>query len=122
MKKSDVLTINGETHTISEWCTISGISYNGMYNRLKCGWTLEEALTTPPQHITGHRDGRQRRTDKNCVDCKYSMRLTLLNGGIWYACDHLGKTGKCRPCESGDKCTVKIKSSRKKRPSLPYPL
>ena len=122
MKKSDLFTYNGETRTIEEWCDISGITYNGLSYRLKYGWTMEEALNTPTMQKTGRKDGRKPRADRNCVDCEYSMRLILLNCGVWYACDYLGRTGKRRPCESGDKCTVKIKATKKRRPGLPFPL
>ena len=62
------------------------------------------------------------RADRNCVDCEYSMLITMLKDGIWHACDYLGRVGKCRPCEPGDDCTVKIKAEKKKRPNLHFPL
>lgn len=62
------------------------------------------------------------RSDRNCVDCDYSMRLTLLHNGVWHACDYWGRVGKCRPCEPGDDCTVKIKAEKKKRPNLHFSL
>lgn len=36
----------GETHTISEWCGILGLSYHALRNRLRRGWSVERALTT----------------------------------------------------------------------------
>jgi len=39
------LTFNGETHTLSEWETITGISQDNIYARLKLGWSVEKTLT-----------------------------------------------------------------------------
>jgi hypothetical protein len=55
----------------------------------------------------------ERRQDSNCRDCVYSMLLSLPRGGIWHACDYMGITGKRRPCDGGDNCTVKIKKGDK---------
>lgn len=41
------LTYNGETHTIYEWEKILGIEAHIIYSRLKNGWSIERALTTP---------------------------------------------------------------------------
>lgn len=44
-KTSNVyLTLNGVTKTIAEWAEISGVKYTTFHERLKRGWTLEEAL------------------------------------------------------------------------------
>lgn len=39
------LTMNGETHTESEWARITGIKVATISARLKYGWTIEKALT-----------------------------------------------------------------------------
>ena len=39
--------INGESHTITEWCEIFNISKCSYYQRLKKGMGVVEALTTP---------------------------------------------------------------------------
>ena len=39
--------INGERHTISEWCDIFGIATTSFYYRRKKGMNVVEALTTP---------------------------------------------------------------------------
>lgn len=39
--------INGERHTISEWCDIFGIAKTSFYYRRKKGMSVVEALTTP---------------------------------------------------------------------------
>lgn len=42
-----LFTINGETKCLSEWCKLFGIKRNTIYRRIKNGWTIEKALTTP---------------------------------------------------------------------------
>lgn len=42
-----LLTVNGETHTISEWSRISGKTFGQIYNRLRRGWDAESAIFTP---------------------------------------------------------------------------
>lgn len=42
-----MIVFNGETHCISEWSEITGISIYVLRNRLRYGWTIERALTTP---------------------------------------------------------------------------
>lgn len=41
------LSLNGETHTISEWSEIAGISKITISSRLRLGWSVERALTEP---------------------------------------------------------------------------
>lgn len=113
MRKSDIVTIDGESHTIGEWCVLLKISRSGLQHRVdRKGMSLEEALTTP-LFQNPKRQTKKRRQDTNCVDCRYSMIVTLMDRGVWYACDYMGITGIRRPCESGDNCTVKIKRGAK---------
>lgn len=43
------ITINGETKTAREWCTITGVNYSTALDRIRtCGWSPEKAVTTPP--------------------------------------------------------------------------
>lgn len=46
--KNRVICFKGESKTASEWARDIGISANSLYIRLKNGWSIEEALTTPP--------------------------------------------------------------------------
>ena len=42
-----MITFNGETKALSEWATITGISYQVLADRIyRYGWTVERALTT----------------------------------------------------------------------------
>lgn len=47
-KRNNVrLTFQGETLTQSEWARRTGLSKEVIHSRLKRGWSIEEALTTP---------------------------------------------------------------------------
>lgn len=39
--------IDGETHTLIDWCELKGINYNTVITRLRRGIPLDEALDTP---------------------------------------------------------------------------
>lgn len=49
-RNNTLLTMNGETHPISEWHELLGLGGNSdiIYVRLARGWSVERALTTPP--------------------------------------------------------------------------
>ena len=42
-----LITYNGKTHNLVGWEEITGIKRGTIARRLKLGWTVEEALTTP---------------------------------------------------------------------------
>lgn len=46
-RNNHVLTYNGETKTLTEWCNELNLSYDMVRGRLKRGWTVEAALTIP---------------------------------------------------------------------------
>lgn len=53
-RNSYKLTLNGETHCISEWAQITGIPVTTLTARIKeNGWDVEKALTTPI-NVKGH--------------------------------------------------------------------
>jgi transposase-like protein len=54
------LTFNGETLTRRAWAARLGISYQALSNRLKFGWSLEKALTTPGPAATARRSPSSR--------------------------------------------------------------
>lgn len=41
------LEYNGERKSMSEWCEIFGLAFNVVHYRLRAGWSVERALTTP---------------------------------------------------------------------------
>ena len=46
-RNNHTLTYNGVTKTISQWATQYGSNPDRIYARLKLGWSIERALTTP---------------------------------------------------------------------------
>lgn len=47
-KSSNVwITANGETHVISEWSRMTGLSHGTISYRLKSGWTHDQVINTP---------------------------------------------------------------------------
>jgi hypothetical protein len=46
-RSNRLVTLNNETHPLTEWAEIKGIKVNVIYVRLGQGWTIEEALTYP---------------------------------------------------------------------------
>lgn len=44
-----LITVNGETHNITEWSKITGLSRACINSRLQRGWSEEKAITTPKQ-------------------------------------------------------------------------
>lgn len=45
--RTKLLTHNGKTQCMSEWCRELGLSDSGIHVRLANGWTLDRALSTP---------------------------------------------------------------------------
>ena len=46
------ITIDGETHCLSEWCEIYNIPYHNVERRInECGWDIKKALTTPIKKV-----------------------------------------------------------------------
>jgi hypothetical protein len=46
-RNNRLITLNGETHCISEWAEMIGAQNGTIYARLRTGWDVEAALTTP---------------------------------------------------------------------------
>lgn len=41
------LTYKGQTHSLIEWCEITGMSYKQIYDRYRRGWTVERLMEQP---------------------------------------------------------------------------
>lgn len=54
------ITYNGETHTLTQWEKITGIKQPTIRRRLKKGWSIEKALTTPVER--GEKNGTNNET------------------------------------------------------------
>lgn len=46
-RKRLTLTFKGKTQSISAWAEQTGLTYNTIKARIRCGWTVEAILTTP---------------------------------------------------------------------------
>lgn len=44
-----LITFNGETHNIAQWCRIYNVKYNLVVRRLMDGWSFEQAITQKPR-------------------------------------------------------------------------
>lgn len=52
-RSNHLVTLNGVSRTITEWSEILGIKKTTIKERLRCGWTDEQALTTPVRKRKG---------------------------------------------------------------------
>jgi len=53
-RRSNILiTIDGRTQNITQWAKEKGINSHRVFNRLRIGWTPEDAITTPLLKIGG---------------------------------------------------------------------
>jgi hypothetical protein len=46
-KANKLINFNGENITAAEWSEKTGIGYSTIRERIKCGWSIAEALTLP---------------------------------------------------------------------------
>lgn len=49
------ITFNGQTKILTDWALDFGIARQTLYNRLKRGWPMEQALTNPLQAVKGEK-------------------------------------------------------------------
>lgn len=49
-KSSKMYTYAGKTQNISAWAEEYGLKFKTLSDRLRAGWDIEKALTTPPKH------------------------------------------------------------------------
>ena len=54
-RTNHMITHNGETHCIADWCNILGISDSTLWRRLSSGWSVEDAFNKPIQRRNGWR-------------------------------------------------------------------
>lgn len=63
------ITFRGETKTIAEWSEIQKVPSDTLTHRLKTGWDLEKAMTTPVRE-KGAKGHRKPLLNRNCADCQ----------------------------------------------------
>lgn len=54
-----IIECKGESHTIRGWSDITGISYSVLYSRIKNGWDVNRALSTPTRMQHANRTSTQ---------------------------------------------------------------
>ena len=66
-RNNNLISFNGETHCLSEWAEITGISRNTLNSRFRGGWPPETMLTATPTHKNtwAGLSGKQRRRNNN---------------------------------------------------------
>jgi hypothetical protein len=66
------VTFRGESKTMAEWCEILTLPSDTVTYRLKTGWGVEKALTTPVREkaAKGH---RKTAFNLKCVDCQRAV-------------------------------------------------
>lgn len=52
-RKNRLLTLYGQTKTMSEWSRVTGFSARLIHDRLSAGWNVEKTLTTPKRISKG---------------------------------------------------------------------
>lgn len=51
-RRNHLVTYKGETKTLQQWCDIYNLDKSTLRNRLKYGWSVEKAITTPSKNHT----------------------------------------------------------------------
>lgn len=72
-RSNQLLTLNGVTKCLQDWAAEYGISAGALYTRLKCGWTIEKALSEPVKPYAPKSDAIQvlvgaKQTKRNLID------------------------------------------------------
>lgn len=118
------ITINGVTHTLTQWCKIYNMKTNTVCSRVQTGMTYEEALTKPLQfggHTRAfpkksgvkpvHTDyGYKAKRSAKCKKCYYAERA-----GSQWVCMYIviHPDHHRRPCPAGNECTVFMPKNRR---------
>ena len=50
-RTSKYISFNGKTGTVREFADKYGLAYSCLYERLKLGWSIDEALLTPSRKV-----------------------------------------------------------------------
>lgn len=103
--------LNGRAMCIADWARESGRPDELIRDRVKRGWTLEEALNTPsgelPPRLAG---GRRKGTCKGCYH--FAPLSESQRDGQW-CCHYILDTGHPRGCPGGAGCKARSEGTRK---------
>lgn len=104
MERRKSIEHRGQVHTLAEWAEITGLSKGTIQSRLKNGWTVPEALDTPP--IPHGQTREYIPQNKGCDGCRYWRLLHYSAGSAYHTryCVYIIMTGHKRPCPAAH-CT-----------------
>lgn len=91
------LTFRGRTMPLYKWAEEVGLHPCTLTRRLDKGWSVVQALTTPPR---GEWSRLRRDQNKRCTACRYGRRLNRWTTEFF--CAHILLTGRKRPCSFAD--------------------
>lgn len=77
MSESPRVTINGLTCTRAEWRKLLGLSEHVYAYRIKAGWTIEQALTTPARKDINY--AYRNKPTKICLGCEQELEKNETN-------------------------------------------
>lgn len=88
----------GQVHTLAEWAEITGLNKGTIQSRLKSGWTVPEALDTPP--IPRGQTRGYIPQSKSCDGCHYwrQFHYNAVSACSTRYCAYIVMTGHKRPC------------------------
>lgn len=75
--RSRMLTVNGETQTLSEWARRLGVRCSVISYRLNAGWPVEKAVSLPDTHGWRNKLGKKEEEEK--PEVKYRHRQTIID-------------------------------------------
>lgn len=82
-----LIEYNGETKQLIEWAECFGIKYTTVRERLRRGWTVEEALSTPPStHRQLHPNQPKKRSHWRYITVN-GERMCIAEAGRKYGVD-----------------------------------
>lgn len=94
------IEFDGLCLSLRGWSRRTGISACTISDRLKRGWTVERALTTPVKK-TGYVPDRTYAQSDKCIGCLCGRPLYAKSDAPYY-CAYLGITGHCRPWSAAE--------------------
>lgn len=73
----------GECLSLRQWSSRTGISASTLSDRLRRGWSVEKALTTPPKKLTRVPDRAYAQSEK-CRGCRFGRPLYAKSDAPFY--------------------------------------
>lgn len=122
MAKRHLIELHGQRRTAEEWAELRpGLTAKTIRQRLRNGWTVPEALNTPPVPRGYGRASFEPKED-GCRGCIHHKLLHYSAVSAYHVryCAYILDTGHRRPCPAGGACTV-YKQARRGQKGKPKP-